>query len=414
MIDRYVCSPPRLARILATTLLLGLVCFAPTVRATTVNGAASVWGYVRDDTLHHTQLVPMLTLNVRDFGIRDVRFETTLRAYSDLQHDKAQDRRLSIWRGALIWTPQQSPWEVRLGQQWLTEGVGRGNVAGVWARRKIDKVSDVSAYAGARLGNAISVQDKYQDQGMAAGIHGRTHWGRAAIGASYFYIGKNNKLLFHAAGVEASGRIVRHVTARGRFDINLARGSVERAQLLADWMVSPKVTVTGEVRSQQPRVFEDSYFRRFLSEANTTYARLGAMWTFYKMYYVRGQGVTLFTETSNTLYKAQAAVGCRYGEAGYTHWLSVDKAEMDGFFAQARYPFRGMCNAFAGIDFARGSNTETDLRPDEDSQAIYFGVSASPVDALTLYARAEQVKAPQIKSEWRGLFSVIVRFTNQK
>ena len=224
------------------------------------------------------------------------------------------------------------------------------------------------------------------------------------MGASWFYVGKDDQLLFHGAGVDASGLVACDVMARGRFDINLDRGTVEKAQLLADWSPSRRVDVTGEFRMQTPRVFEDSYFRIFLSEAATTFARLGGLWYFRENLYVRGMGTMLFSENPDPLYKAQVAVGHRVIELGYTRWLSVSKAEWNGLFGNAKVHWSDKGAVFAGFDFARGSNAETNLRPARESQALYFGADVTPMNYLTLSARAEQVKDDRHR-EWRGLFS---------
>ena len=397
-------------------LLTSLTAVGGFAHAATVTGSASVWGYVRNDTSKHVQVAPTVSFNLRDFGIKSLRFESSVRGFSDIRHNNSEDRSLRIWRAVFVYAPEKSPWEARLGQQWLTEGVGRGNVAGLWVKRKLDAVSSVTVYGGAQVLSSIDLEQTNRYQGIAAGVHGQSKINRFNIGASYFYVGKD-KLLYQGAGVEASGRIVRALTGRGRFDINLQQGSVEKAQVLLDWWAHRKVDVTGEFRVEQPRIFEDSYFKIFLGQVNTTFGRVGAMWKFYKMFYVRGSGTMLFAEGAGNsgLFKAQAAAGfnaCRSLEVGYTHWTSVDKAKWDGFFGQFRCKCFKRLDAFAGFDFARGSNAETTLLPAQDSQALYFGAEVTPIPALSLSARAEQIKDPQYSSQWRGLFSLSTHFSN--
>ena len=125
-------------KLLRVLLFIGLVgTLATPALAVEVSGSASMYGYMRNDTVKHTQLAPALTMNVHDFGIKDLRLESSLRGYTDIRDGKSEDRRLRLWRGVLVWAPQESRWEVRLGQQWLTEGVGHGNIVGLWAKRRV-------------------------------------------------------------------------------------------------------------------------------------------------------------------------------------------------------------------------------------------------------------------------------------
>ncbi|HEY3295559.1 MAG TPA: hypothetical protein VGL38_08970 [bacterium] len=383
-------------------------------RAAAVNGSASIWSYVRNDTTSHVQVAPMVTLNVRDFGVKSLRFESSLRGFTDIRHSTSEDRRLRIWRAVFVYAPDKSPWEARLGQQWLTEGVGRGNVAGLWVKHKLGALSSVTVFGGARVLSSVDLQETNHYQGLAAGIHGQTRIHRYNVGASYFFVGKD-KVLYQGAGVEASGRIIHNMMARGRFDVNLEHGSVEKGQLGLYWTANKRLDLTGEFRVEQPRIFEDSYFRQFLGQVNTTFGRVGALWNFYKMFYVRGNSALLFTESDNGLYKVQAAAGfnsCRSLEVGYTHWLSVDKAKWDGLFGEFRCRCFSKVNVDVGFDWARGSNAETTLLPARDSQSLYFGAEVTPISALTLSARAEQIKDPLYKSQWRGLFSIGTHFSN--
>ena len=121
--------------LLIAVLTVFLACgsiMAP-VEAATVNGSASVWGYARDDSVDHWQVVPTFSLTMRDLP-HDLRFETSLRGFTDFRNGESRDEQLRVLRGVLIWSPKQSAWEFRLGQQWLTDGVGRGYAAGGWVK----------------------------------------------------------------------------------------------------------------------------------------------------------------------------------------------------------------------------------------------------------------------------------------
>jgi hypothetical protein len=393
--------------------LLTLAAAAPGARAVVfTDGSASVWTYLRNDSTDHVYVVPAFSFTAGDLGMKALRFEGSLRGFSDVRGGKSEERMLRILRGVLVYAPEQKPYEARLGQQWLTEGVGRGNVAGLWLRYRFDKRTSLTIYGGSRIAESISLQETNRYQGYAVGLAARAYLEPFNVGASYYYLGKSGNLLYHAAGLDANGRLSRSLAVRARFEMNVKQAAVERAQILADWRARSNVQVTGEFRSQAPRIFEDSYFTIFLSEASTTYGRANLRWEFHKPFYGRAGGTVLFSESPDPLYKVQLALGHRFAEIGYTHWLSVNKGVMDGMFLQATYRFRDRYDFFAGYDWAHGSNADSDLKPATDSHAAYFGGTAEILRPLSVTARAEQVRDVERSSDWRGLLGVTARFSN--
>ena len=293
--NRKYFMPPKTGILVAVLLLVCGILLASPAEAASVDGSASVWTYFRDDSVDHVLIIPTLSLTFKEFAGDDWRIETSLRGYSDLRNGEAHNEQIRILRGVVIFAPARSNWEVRLGQQWLTEGVGRGNVAGPWIKHKFGK-SSLTIYGGARLQNSYSFKVPYPTNGIALGAHARARAGGTKLGASYFFLGSHGDMLFHAAGVEANTALARTLSAHARFDLNLGQSTIETAQLLADWTPAKPIQFTGEFRVHTPRVFDDSYFTRFLEDASLMQLRGGARWNFYEDFYVKGLGQTLFTD----------------------------------------------------------------------------------------------------------------------
>ncbi len=407
-------------RLFLRTLVVICACgslMAP-VQAATVSGSASVWGYWRDDSVSHVQIVPTLALTLREWAGDAWRFETSLRGFTDIRHGESKDQQLRVLRGVFILAPTASPWEFRIGQQWLTEGVGRGNVAGAWTRWRANNNTSFTVYGGARLGSSLNLGEKNPNNGVAAGVHARTRINIVKVGASYYYLGKSGTTLFHGVGFEANARPHKNLLTRARLDMNLGQGSVEIAQVLADWTARKNVQLTGEFRIHTPRVYDDSYFTKFLAEASTTYLRAGARWQFADEYYLKGSGVTVFSESPDPLYKVRAAVGDENTEVGYTRWLTYSGGEMDGFYGQLRGDITvnkySVGELFGGFDFARGSNGDVSLRPKTESQSVYLGLVVNVFSQLKLSATAEQIRDIDSEMDWRGLFSISYRFAQTR
>ena len=95
---------------------------------------------------------------------------------------------------------------MRLGQQWLNEGVGRDHVAGLWARYRSTSAPPFTAFGGERVAREISLQERYHEQGEAFGVNLRTHLTPVNVGLSWYYLQNDGKVLYHAAGIDANGR----------------------------------------------------------------------------------------------------------------------------------------------------------------------------------------------------------------
>jgi hypothetical protein len=125
---------------------------------------------LRNDSTDHAYVVPTLSFTAGDLGMKALRLEGSLRGYTDVRGGKSEQRELRILRGVLVYAPEQNSCELRLGQQWLTEGVGRGNVAGLWLRYRFDKRTAVTIYGGSRIAESISLQETNRYQGYAVRI----------------------------------------------------------------------------------------------------------------------------------------------------------------------------------------------------------------------------------------------------
>lgn len=392
------------------TVLLFLLTLSLVVEsgATAVSGRATVWSYLRDDSVDHAQVVPQLSVNLYQLGHKNLSFQTTLRGYYDFRNGESSDEQLRIQRAVFVYAPRKSRWELRGGQQWLTEGVGRGNMAGLWVRYQLCPRTTLTAYGGARLPHSISLADGMEDEGITGGLHTRTRFNRYSVGLSYTYTGKEGDILFHGAGVDGTGRFGRNLTLRARLHMNLEQSAVETAQLAGIWTAHEKVQVTAELRHHTPRIFEDSYFTRFLEDVSTHYVRSAVRWNFFRCLYAKGGVTGLFTE-EDLLYKARLGLGIPELELGYAHYLTAGEGDMDGFYGQFFLrPIRSM-QTFGGFDFSKGSYSE--IRPNSESQSIYAGAAYDLIDAINVSGRVEHIRDFERSDDWRGLFSLSAKFS---
>ncbi len=398
-------STRRFPLLLLLFLLFGLCASAS---AAVVSGRASVWSYAREDTANHVVVVPQLSVTIHQLGRESLSFQTTLRGFYDFRDGESSDEQVRIQRAVFIYAPRKSRWEIRAGQQWLTEGVGRGTIAGLWARYKASPKLSLTAYGGPRLSRSISLVTGNEDNGIAAGVHARTKIGRHRLGLSYTYTGKEGDILYHGVGVDGVGRFHSKLNLRARLHMNLEQSTVETAQLVAAWKACEKVDVTAELRRQTPRIFEDSYFVRFLEHASTDFVRAAMRWTFYKTLYMKPGASALFAE-DELFYKVRLAFGIPIVEFGFTHWLSISEGAMDGFYGQAQYRIGRFGQVFGGFDFSKGSNS--DMREDVNSHVTYLGARYNITNAINVSGRVEHIEDFERSEDIRGLFSLSARFS---
>jgi len=375
-----------------------------------MTGRFGLWSYLRDDSVDHVQIVPLLSLNVQRFGGGDWNFESTFRGYADFQNgDDNGTSALRISRALLIWKPDASPWDVRLGQQWLNEGVGRGNLLGVWTDYAITRKTDIRVYGGARPQTSLSLDEQNPEGGWTAGANLRTRFGPRQLNFSYSYVSKDGDVLYSGAGVDFNCHRVDNITIRARLHMNLEQSSIETGQVAVYADVTKRLQVSVDARTQTPRVFEDSFFAMFLEDSKTSSVRGGAQYNLGSGVYATGMGYMVFTEL-DMLYKVRAGAGDEYGEVGYTHWLSAGSGDMDGFYGFGRYNFSTL-EARAGFDYSRGSNSE--VRPNTEAQVIYGGLTWSPLRMFNLGCRVEHLKNQYRSEDWRALLSLSTSFRSK-
>ncbi len=394
---------------LLLSLMLSTIVLWPieSAHAAAVTGRFGLWSYLRDDSVDHVQVVPLLSLNVHRFGGGAWNFESTWRGFADFQNgDDNGTAAVRVSRALLIWKPDASPWEVRAGQQWLNEGIGRGNLLGLWSSYAFSRKTDLRVYGGARPQTSLSLDERNPEGGFTAGMNLRARFGPRQLGFSYSYVSKDGDVLYSGAGIDFHCRRVENVTLRARLHMNLEQSSIETAQFAAYWDATKRLQISLDARSQTPRVFEDSFFAMFLEEAKTTSARGGAQYTLYRRIYATGMGYVVMKE-GDMLYKTRLGLGDEYGEVGYTHWLSAGEGDMDGFYGFSRRSFANF-EAHAGFDYSRGSNSE--VRPNTEAQVIYGGLSWSPQRMFSLGCRVEHLKNQYHSEDWRALLSLSTSF----
>lgn len=397
----------RQALFLLTILLFLVVSGVQSAFALNYSGRFGVWSYVRDDSVDRVQVVPLLSLNVHKFGGGDWNFESTLRGFAEYQNGYANSSGTArVHRAVLIWKPEASKWDIRLGQQWVTEGIGRGNVLGLWSNYKFNRKTDLRVFGGSRLNSSLSLDQENPDGGWTGGLNLRTRFGKRQIGLSYFYVSKDGDVMFNGLGLDYHCTSLKDLTMRARLHMNLEQSAIETGQITAYWQTTGKLMLSADLRTQSPRIFEDSFFATFLEESKTNSARLGAFWEFDEDVYLTGMGYTIFTE-EDMLYKVRAGIGDEKGEIGYTHWLSAGEGDMDGFYGQTRYDIKQF-EVSLGFDYSRGSNSE--IRPNTEAQVIYGGLDWSITRMINLGGRIEHLKNQYHSEDWRALFSLVTHF----
>ncbi len=389
-------------------LVVALLAISSAAMATTISGRVAVWSYFRDDTVDHVQFVPLLSLNIRQIAQSNFSVETALRGFADFRNGSGESEAVRVHRALLIYAPHRGKWEVKAGQQWLSEGIGRGNVAGLWARYMPKSKWSLVAYGGSRLPQSISLDESIPNEGAAAGLNIKYKFGTRQLGLSYFYVAKSGDVLFQGAGLDYVCQPQRSLSMRARLHVNLEQSRIETGELAAVWDAQEHLRFSAILRNHAPRIFEDSFFATFLEDASTTSARVTAKWTSCSSVYVSGSGITVFAE-DDVLYKTRIGIGVPEAEIGYTHWLSAGEGDMDGFYAQAVKSVTPCLTLMAGFDYSRGSNSE--IRPNTESQSEWLGASFTPIRSFSAGLRGEHLKNSHRSEDWRVLVSLSSQFT---
>ena len=171
-----------------------------------------------------------------DLGSTNLSLVGSYRYWYDLQGDADDASDMRVVRSYLRWYDPDSRLDVRLGRQFVSEGVGRTALDGVFLGKRFDGGSSGAAYIGLPLRKSFSGDEAWQDN-KAHQWGARYRWsggGPVSLGVSYTEMTYDGDTGLRLVGASGTFRIGECQTLRLRADYDAADGAVDRVH--AGWL----------------------------------------------------------------------------------------------------------------------------------------------------------------------------------
>lgn len=303
------------------------------------------------NSIGHLRAYQTAMLHVDRVGGTGLSFRTYVHLSGDVRAEEAADPRFKVYHAYMDWKQAIGALHVRLGRQFVYEGVGHGTIDGWWLGYAFGEVLQMVGYAGTLPSlEASNGLESWSDAHMiGVRLRIRRLYG-TTVGLSVVrkvrppvtylsrYSGRtleNRGYQQESAGMDFRRRFGRHVDLFGRLDIDLILEKIQRAELIARYMVTPALRLTGEFIHRAPIINSNSIFSVFPQRTNQQVRLSGT-------YRIRKQ-LSVFSGVEHVLYDGDTATRVRIGASFRGNTLSYNRGmgymgTRDGISGGFRYP----------------------------------------------------------------------------
>lgn len=348
-----------------------------------------------------------LRLNLRQRGEKSsVSFQTYIRVTDDFNIDYADDPHWRLYNGYLKWDIRRV--SLALGRQWIHLGPGSLTLDGVNISVGSAGKSKLTGY----IGLESPYRRKFSLQGWEKARSGGLHFTTKAIrpvtlGIGWYQKNRHGEVAFREVGLNVKARLPGGWHCNGRLDVNLLADKVQKGLLRLRYSGHKRVHFFGEYKHYQPRLFYQSYFRRFEPKANDQF-RGGVTYFITPEVTLNTSYAAVFFEDENSSYLSLSAA-CPYGWLTYYRGNGFGGDE-DGFAVGASLPVREKFEFFADIDYSRYRFYE-----DEDRDYLFssiFGLNWRPRKDVTAGIEFQDVNNNVFSKDFRLLIKFTYNFSS--
>lgn len=300
---------------------------------------------------------------------------------------------------------------LRLGRQFVYQGVINGTLDGLLASVKATDDLTIKVFAGLEAPESRAFELRKADEGTALGgyLSYRLPW-QNKIDLSYFQ--KTRKIpkphaeetetVWQLLGLAFTGQ-TKSLYYQAYYDHNLKSEEFQgmRYRLTYYWR---QWSVMGEYNSQRPRLYEDSFFRVFKIDA---YNQMRAGITYdINRYQVGLQYIFTdvhYSESNQFL----LSLGNPWGNIGLV-LQTGDAGENFGAYGQIRYPVMTQLTAKAYAAYYSYERQTTVIS--EDAVGLSAGLEYRPIQLVSLEGEIQQSNNSLFKNDTRGLLRLNIFF----
>jgi len=348
-----------------------------------------------------------LRLNLKKLSEKStVSFHTYLRVTDDFNVDYSYDPNWRLYNGYLKWDLRRV--SLSLGRQWIHLGPGSLTLDGANIGVELAGKSRLTGYLG--LESPYSRRFSFQgwEKARSGGLYFTTKAvSRVNFGIGFYQKNRRGEVAFREAGLNAKASLPGGWKINSRLDVNLLEDKLQKGLVRLSYQGHERVHFFGEYKHYQPRLFYQSYFRRFQPKANEQF---------------RG-GLTCFLTSTVTLNTSYSAVFFEDGNSGYLSlsaacpygWLTYYRGDgfggdENGFAIGTSLPVREKFELFVDIDYSRYRFYEQ-----EDRDYLFssiFGVNWRPRKNVMAGVEFQDVNNDVFSKEFRLLLKFAYNFSS--
>lgn len=354
----------------------------------------------------HHQLYQTLSFRIERPGIQKLSLVGHMRYQGDSSDDFAESGSLKIHNLYTRWADGRR-FDLRLGRQFLAEGVGFGTYDAVRVSFSPVTWGSATFWGGqaAPTDREANVRNLDDAKSLGLVLRGRL-LSKVNIAASLMTEDRGGDPFRRRAGLSANASITKSLYAHGLFYINISGPSdLHRARLLLRYNLNSRWRLFGEFAAGTPQLPVDSPFE-FVEIETSMLGRLGASYQLTPKYWigVRAQSF-LSGEPSSTL---GLSLESGWGMLGYRQRFG-DSGDESGLFGSIRVNPSDFAQVYASAEFSSYQFEDFDQ---EDQMAAQAGLKLFPVKSLMLDASLQALKNEQFDQDLRGLLRIKWSFAN--
>lgn len=290
---------------------------------------------------------------------------------------------------------------LRIGRQFLYRGVINGTLDAALVQGLISKKLQVQFVAGLEAPTDRSFSLRKWDEGnVLGGYLNYSLASRHRVEVSYFQKSRHDAIAWQQVGTTLSGNAGQKVNYYARADFNLLTSDYQTLRGRLTYY-QKRWTVSAEVTSQKPRIYEDSFYNIFeISAFNQL--RTSATYRIGKYDLNLQYLFTLYEEDSDS--RIIGSVGSSFGMLGLIYQTGFG-GDRIGYFGEIRYELLPHLTARLFNSYYNYERAYTNIS--EDALAFSGGLSYRLKNSLILQGEIQQSSNTYYKNDWRGL----LRFT---
>jgi hypothetical protein len=276
-------------------------------------------------------------------------FNTFFRVTNDFAREYPADPASRFYNGYVQWnTPLTS---LAVGRQWLNLGPSSLTLDGVRLSLSKSRLIEATGFVGLESPFSRKFDLQGWDKARSGGVYLRSQAiRRLTLGLGFFQKDYESRTALREIGINGKADLPHGVDLTGRLDLNLLTHGVQNGMFRTRFQAGSHWNLVGEYKHYEPRLFYQSYYRRFNPRANDQ-LRAGVVYNFRKDVFLGASytGIRFKDMTSSYL---TLSAGCPYGNVAYYHGGGIDQSQ-NGFTVGGSYPLLEVLEVFADLDYSR-------------------------------------------------------------